>query len=138
MHVASRDLHSEQETLLAFLGALAFESKQAWLFWSRWSQQSALCSWGGEVTPASLAPAPLEGLCCFCTPFPMRTELLWLCPALEQAAQGSGGITSPGVVKKSCRYGPSGHGSAGTVVLGWRLDLMILEVFSDFNDLMME
>jgi len=33
-----------------------------------------------------------------------------------------------------CVYGTSGHGLAGIVVLGWRLDLMILEVFSNLND----
>ena len=33
-----------------------------------------------------------------------------------------------------CRYGTSGHGLADTVVLGGRLDLMILEVFSHLND----
>jgi len=52
---------------------------------------------------------------------------------LEQAAQGSGGITIPGGVKKTCRCGTSGHGSAGMVVLGWRLEMMILEVFSNLN-----
>ena len=33
--------------------------------------------------------------------------------------------------QKMCRWGISGHGSAGMVVLGWQLDLMILEVFSN-------
>jgi len=37
-------------------------------------------------------------------------------------------------VQKPCRYGTSGHGLAGTVVLGSQLDLMILEVFSNLND----
>ena len=37
----------------------------------------------------------------------------------------------PGGVQKMCRYGTSGHGLVGMVVLGWRLDLMILEVFSN-------
>jgi len=37
---------------------------------------------------------------------------------LEQAAQGSGGITIPGGVQKTCRYGISGHGLAGIKVLG--------------------
>jgi len=35
------------------------------------------------------------------------------------------------VFKKTCRCGTSGHGLAGMVVLGWQLDLMILEVFSN-------
>jgi len=33
-------------------------------------------------------------------------------------------------------YGTSGHSLAGMVVVGWRLDLMILEVFSNLNDSM--
>jgi len=53
---------------------------------------------------------------------------------LEQAAQGSGGVTVPGDVQKMCRYGTSGHGLAGMVVLGGWLDLMMLEVFSNLND----
>jgi len=48
--------------------------------------------------------------------------------ALDQAAQGSGGVTIPGGVQKTCRRGTSGHGLAGVVVLGRWLDLMILEV----------
>jgi len=35
-----------------------------------------------------------------------------------------------------CRCDTSGHGLAGMVVMGWRLDLMILEVFSNLNDSM--
>jgi len=37
---------------------------------------------------------------------------------VEQAAQGSGGVTIPGGVQKTCRYGTSGHGLAGMVVMG--------------------
>jgi len=37
---------------------------------------------------------------------------------LEQAAQGSGGVTIPGDVKKTFRYGTSGHGLADMVVMG--------------------
>ena len=37
---------------------------------------------------------------------------------LEQAAQGSGGVTIPGIVQKMCRCGTSGHGLIGMVVLG--------------------
>ena len=36
---------------------------------------------------------------------------------LEEAAQGSGGVTIPGGVQKTCRYGTSGHGLADGVVL---------------------
>ena len=38
--------------------------------------------------------------------------------ALEQAAQGGGGVTIPGGVQKTCRRGTSGHGLGGMVVLG--------------------
>jgi len=44
---------------------------------------------------------------------------------LEQAAQGSGGVTIPGGVEKMCRCGTSGYGLAGREVLGGWLDLMI-------------
>jgi len=42
---------------------------------------------------------------------------------LEQAAQGSGGVTIPGGVQKTCRCGTSGHGLAGVVLLAGWLDL---------------
>jgi len=57
---------------------------------------------------------------------------------LEQAAQGSGGATIPGGAQKTCRYGTSGHGLIGMVVLGGWLDLMILEVFYNLNDSMIK
>jgi len=38
--------------------------------------------------------------------------------ALDQAAQGSGGVPIPGGVQKRCGCGPSGHGLAGVVGLG--------------------
>jgi len=37
---------------------------------------------------------------------------------LAQAAQGSGGVTIPGGVKKPCRYDTLGHGLVGMIVLG--------------------
>jgi len=37
--------------------------------------------------------------------------------ALEQGAQGSGGVTIPGGVQKTCRYGTSRHCLADMVVL---------------------
>jgi len=40
------------------------------------------------------------------------------CKALQQAVQESGGVTIPGGVLKIDRYGPSGHGLAGIVVMG--------------------
>ena len=61
-----------------------------------------------------------------------KTFLCWKSgQALEQAAQGSGGVPIPGGVQKTCRCGTSGHGLAGLVVLGWWLDLMIFEVLSN-------
>ena len=54
--------------------------------------------------------------------------------ALEQAAQGSGGVTIPGGVQKACRCGTSGYGLVSMVVLGGWLDLMILEIFSNLNN----
>ena len=53
---------------------------------------------------------------------------------LDQAAWGSGGVPIPGGVQKTCGCGTSGHDLAGVVVLGWLLDLVILEVFSNLND----
>ena len=46
-----------------------------------------------------------------------------------------GGVPIPGGVQKPCGCGTS-HGLAGMVVLGRRLDLMILEDFSNLNDSM--
>ena len=54
--------------------------------------------------------------------------------ALDQAAQGSGGVPIPGGVQKPCGCGTWGHGLASMVVLGCRLHLMILEVFSNLSD----
>jgi len=42
--------------------------------------------------------------------------------ALEQAAQGSGGVPIPGGVQKTCRCGTSGQGLAGGVGLTVGLD----------------
>jgi len=53
---------------------------------------------------------------------------------LDQAAQGSGGVPISGGVQKTHKYGTLVHGLAGMVVLGSRLDLMILEVFSNLKD----
>ena len=48
-------------------------------------------------------------------------------------------VESPSLeVFKKCGYGTSGHGLAGMVVLGGWLDLMILEVFSNHNDSMIQ
>ena len=53
---------------------------------------------------------------------------------LDRATQGGGGVPSLGGVQKTSGCGTSGDGLAGMVVVGWRLDLMILEVFSNLND----
>jgi len=50
---------------------------------------------------------------------------------LEQAAQGSGGVTIPGGLKKMCRYFTSGYVLLDMVLLDGWLDLVILEVFSN-------
>jgi len=47
------------------------------------------------------------------------------------AAQGSGGVPIPGGVQNPSGCGPWEHGLAGTVVLGWQLDLMTFEAFSN-------
>lgn len=54
--------------------------------------------------------------------------------ALEQTAQGSDGIISPGSVRKMCKCGSGGHGLVVELaVLGYWLDLMILAVFPNCN-----
>ena len=50
---------------------------------------------------------------------------------MEQASQGGGGATILEGVLKMCRCGTLGYGLVGMVVLGWWLDLMVLEVFSN-------
>ena len=47
-------------------------------------------------------------------------------------------VESPSIggVQKTCGRGASGHGLAGMVVLGSRLDLVVLEVFCNLNDSM--
>jgi len=40
--------------------------------------------------------------------------------ALDQAAQGGGGVPIPGGIQKPCGCGTLGHGLAGMGVLGWR------------------
>jgi len=49
-----------------------------------------------------------------------KTHLEWhvMEQALKQAPEGSGAVTIPGGVQKPCRYGTSGHGLAGVVLLG--------------------
>jgi len=46
-----------------------------------------------------------------------------------------GGLMSGGV-QNMCRYGTSGCGLAGIVVVGWQFNLLILQVFSNPNDSM--
>ena len=58
--------------------------------------------------------------------------------ALEQTAQGGNWIPIPEGLQKMCRCGTLGHGLAGMVVLGWWLDLVILDIFPNlwFSDSM--
>ncbi len=42
--------------------------------------------------------------------------------ALEQAAQGGGGVTILGGFQETCRYGTEGHGLVGMVGMGKWLD----------------
>ena len=53
---------------------------------------------------------------------------------MEQAAPGGDGVTIPGGVQEVCRYGTEEHGLVSMMRMGWWLDLMILVVFSNFND----
>lgn len=55
---------------------------------------------------------------------------------LEQPAQGSGRLLIPEVAQNTCGHGTLGLGFVAMVVLGWCLDWMILEVFSNLNDFM--
>lgn len=54
--------------------------------------------------------------------------------ALQQAAQGVGGVAVPGSVQKMTGHGTQCYSLVGVVVFGQRLDLMIFEVFSNHND----
>jgi len=64
-------------------------------------------------------------------------RILWKISLLKEwsgigtGCPGNGGVIVPGGVQKDCRCGTLGHGLAGMVVLGWWLDLMISEVFSN-------
>jgi len=55
---------------------------------------------------------------------------------LEQASKGAVGLTVPGGVPEKGRRGTEKHGSVDVVEVGWWLDYMILEVFSNLNDSM--
>lgn len=48
---------------------------------------------------------------------------------MEQVAQGSDGVTTPGRVEKMAGYGAKGCGLLGMMGFGERLDSVILEVF---------
>ena len=56
--------------------------------------------------------------------------------ALEEAAQGSGGVTIPGGVHEKGRCGTEGHGVVGNIGAKCTVDLDDLEVFSNLNDSM--
>ena len=54
--------------------------------------------------------------------------------ALGRVAQGGGGVPVPGGVQGEVGRGAWGQGLVVTLVVGGRLDQMILEGFSDLND----
>lgn len=56
--------------------------------------------------------------------------------ALDQAAEGSGGVTVSGSVRETWRCGAEGQVLVGMMVMDWRLELMVLEVFSNINNSM--
>jgi len=56
--------------------------------------------------------------------------------AVAQAAQGCGGVTVPRSVPELWRCGTEGYGLWPVLGMGWWLDLVILEVFSNLNDSM--
>ena len=66
---------------------------------------------GQEEMASSCARGGLDGIL-------GKISLLRCCQALEQGAQGCGGVTIPGGIQKACRQGTSGHGLVG-VVDGW-------------------
>lgn len=55
---------------------------------------------------------------------------------MKQASLGSSGVILPGSVQEMTGYGTWGHGLVMNmiVVLGWCLDLKILNVFSSLNN----
>ena len=53
---------------------------------------------------------------------------------MEQTVLGSDGVTVPGGVQDMCRHGTEGHGFIGVVVMSCQLDFMILVVFFNLND----
>ena len=63
-----------------------------------------------------------------------KISLLKEWSGIGTGCQRGSGVTIPRGVQKLCRCGPSEHSLAGVVVLGWQLDFMILEVFSNLND----
>lgn len=53
---------------------------------------------------------------------------------MEQAAQGGDRVTIPGGVQETSGHDTWCYGRVDRVVIGQRLDSMILEVFSNLND----
>lgn len=89
-------------------------------------------TWPRCCQPCRHPPAPCQGLT---GPRALAAFLYWKSgQASEEAAQGGGGVTTPGGVQKMCRDGTWGQGVVGTAVLDWQLGLMILAVFSSLNN----
>mgnify|MGYP001852813130 CR=1 FL=1 len=61
-----------------------------------------------------------------------NSQKKWWCIGI--ATEGGGGVTVPGSVKDMCRCGTERHGPAGMVVVGWQVNWMTLEVFSNLSD----
>ena len=55
------------------------------------------------------------------------------CDALEQSVRGGGGVTVPGAVQGTWKCGTEGHGLVGMVGMGWWLELMFFEIFSNLT-----
>jgi len=73
------------------------------------------------------------------TPFRVHIRKDFFCERVVKhwkSGQGSGGVTIPGAVQEEGTCGTEGHGFVAMVVMGWWLDLIILEVFSNLNDSM--
>jgi len=56
---------------------------------------------------------------------------------LEQVTQRSGEVTILGDIQEMWRCRTEGYDLVGLVVMGWWLDLMILEVFSNHDSMIL-
>ena len=96
----------------------------------QWLSSDSL-SWSAQhrALAGSISTLPPPGRAC-----QERTELIRqkeVPLTLPITAGGHESFKGPLGVQKMCRWGTLGYGLVGMVVLGWWLDLMILEVFSN-------